>query len=51
MVTAVGFPLVILKVLALLSVPIGTEPKERLAGAVLTGAAPLPVNPTRASRL
>ncbi len=41
---------VILKVFAALSVPIGTEVKLRLVGAVVTGAPPVPVRPTNASR-
>src|SRR3981081_2146198 len=49
-VTGLGLPLVILKVLVALVVPIGTAPKARLAGVVVTGAAPVPVRLTKASR-
>jgi hypothetical protein len=49
-VTALDEALEILKVFAVLCVPIVPPVKLRLAGAVVTGAAPVPVRPTNASR-
>src|SRR4029077_5398327 len=49
-VTALDEALEILKVFAALVVPIVPRVKLRLAGAVVTGATPLPVRPTNASR-
>src|SRR6266404_3895896 len=49
-VTALELELVILKVFAALVVPIVPRVKLRLAGAVVTGAAPVPVRPTNARR-
>src|ERR1700726_3417285 len=45
-----GELLVILKVLVALVVPVAAAPKLRLAGAVITGAKPVPVRPANASR-
>src|SRR5258708_25208257 len=50
-VTGLAEPLVILKVFAVLCIPTVPPVKLRLAGAVVTGAAPIPVRPTNASRL
>jgi hypothetical protein len=50
-VTALAEAFVILKVFGALCKPIVPPVKLRLAGAVVTGAAPVPVRPTNASRL
>src|ERR1035438_3920718 len=51
MLTVLAVLLVISKVFAALCVPIVPEVKPRLVGAVVTGAAPLPVRPANANRL